>query len=132
MGWLRATPTDKNIKEPKSRLEYRQLKGFPIHLPTIDNYQHILEHMDEVGLSKAGMSGLTCISWSDIESWANMTHTALEPWETRLLMTLSKEYCYQFNISDKLSCPAPYDVDNTEDEMVVVRAAADDTIRGLF
>ena len=125
-------PTDKNNREPTSRLEYRQLKGLPISLPKLKNSQHILDHINEVGLSKAGMSGILPVDWSDIESWVKLTHTVLETWEAKLLMTISREYCYQFNSSSAIDCPAPYKTVITEDEMLAVREKADATIRGLF
>lgn len=68
----------------------------------------VVEKLMEVGpVVSAGM-GPGPITWRDIAAWQEVTGFPLDPWEARLLRTLSIDYLTMMNEARKLDCPAPW------------------------
>jgi hypothetical protein len=119
---------DNNKKDRKTRQEIYDGAGYKPQFPEITNFNHVINHLNELGIAKSGFHGHTALEWCDIESWVNMTHTCLETWESRFIIELSKLYCGCLNEYKEPMTPAPYETG--EDIHAARRKVADHRIRG--
>lgn len=117
--------------EKKTRMEIYKDIGYEPKFPAIEHFEHLINYLNELGIAVSGMSGPTSISWTEIASWKELTHTCLETWEARVVMRLSKEYCSYLDTAKDTHCKAPYTCDD-EDDLTPVRKIVDSKIRGLL
>lgn len=74
-------------------------------MPEIEGHDQLLQYLWEVGPS---MSGGSCLSHSEIQSWQANTGRSLNGWESQMLRNLSIEYLGQAEASKAITCPSPY------------------------
>ena len=115
-----------------NRLQARRDRNLPVELPSIESFEFIFENLEEIGLVNNGFNGHEPLNWIDVKSWSEMTNTNITPWTSKVVIKLSRQYCYQSHISTKRDCEAPYQHDVTYSAMVEVRRAADKKLRSLF
>ena len=128
LAWLRSS--EKGADE--TRLELRRKSGLSDTMPNIDGLEYIAEWLDELGYVNAGASGAIPLTHSDLKSWLELTDTEITGWEISVLIKLSRQYCYQSNISDSKEAEAPFKAEVTPEEIARIRKKADENIRNLF
>lgn len=64
--------------------------------PEVTVCQHLINYLSDIGEAMKGASGLVAISWTELNSWAQVTKTDLSSWESRSMVRLSRIYvsCY--------------------------------------
>ena len=67
--------------------------------------------MIEIGTSMASGFGVTPLTWSEIESWSNLTDIRISSWEATMIMSLSRTFTSSFNRFDEKEFPSPYVVE---------------------
>lgn len=131
LAWLGTAPQSRDRKaldaaEPVTRLKRMEADGIvPIMPPLAAPY--IVEFLMEVGpIEPSGMEGGP-VSWTTLYHWQQQVGITLQPWELRLIRTLSAEYLDQMRKSRDPDCPAPWG-GITDDH----RAAVSAKISALF
>ena len=91
--------------------------------------EYIADWLFEIGpVVPAGM-GKARIGWQDIAAWSALSGVEPEPWEAKLLRSLSGAYLAMSLDAEDPQCPAPY-----QDEASIARnrrAVADKLERGF-
>ena len=102
--------------------------GIAPALPQIET-EYIADWLFEIGpVVPAGM-GKARIGWQDIAAWSALSGVEPEPWEAKLLRSLSGAYLAMSLDAEDPQCPAPY-----QDEASIARnrrAVADKLERGF-
>ena len=101
-------------------------------MPEIGTFYPLIDHLDELGYASAGANGYESISFSEVESWKNLTDPHLDTWGPSMLVKLSRSYAYQANISRDVKCPEPYTDGNVGVNEAVTAAARDQKLRSVF
>ena len=83
---------------------------------------HITSRLIEIGLTEAAGMGAAPLSWREIDAWCARTAVDLDPWESRLLRSLSLEYLAQGRRAESEACPAPWRAPITQREIDVEMA----------
>lgn len=132
LAWLHAAPEPENkavdAKTVLPRIEQYQAAGKVVSLPPV-SAPHLAQYLMEIGPFVSTGMGEAPIGWRDIEAWQNLTGTDLEPWEARIVYSLSRAYISQSSKSRKDDCPAPY---LTAEDMVANREAAAEQVALAF
>lgn len=97
-------------------------------MPVVD-MTYIVNWLVKLGIVKSGFSGLTPLTYQDIDSWVNRTQTNVSAWESDVLVELSSSYCNQHAKSSDNDCEEPYD---TGAEKRMLQEIADRKIRAAF
>lgn len=135
MAWLKVAPDDNkkgSVKQKKTRLQAWVDRGLDVDMPPVNNLPFMIEWFDEVGPGSQGMSGLVPLTFTEVKSWAEGTNTELTDWEFRTIVRMSRQFCYQYDISSDPNCEAPYEMQVDDDSMARMRAKADEQIRSMF
>lgn len=132
MAWLNATPKpDERTKRAKiladdvpklSRLEAMTKSGITPVMPP-NPLPHILDYLIEMGLTEAAGMGEGRLSWREIDAWCCRTSIDLQPWEARLIRTLSVEYIAEGRKAENEHCPPPWRAPVTEAEIRAEQSA---------
>lgn len=69
---------------------------------------HFTAWLVEIGITEAAGMGAAPLSWREINAWCEGTCLRLQPWERRLLRTLSVEYLAESRRAESENSPAPY------------------------
>lgn len=72
---------------------------------------YLLVWLFEIGPMRTNGFGTTGISWTELQSWCDLTNHKIDHVEAELLYNLSQEYASQFSASTDVSCPPPYSPD---------------------
>lgn len=78
---------------------------------------HIFDRLIEIGIVTPTGMGQTPISWQEIAAWSQMTGVKLEPWEARLIRSLSVKYVAESRAAENETYPAPWRGPVTQQEM---------------
>lgn len=68
----------------------------------------IINRLLDIGIVTAGGFGAGPISWRDLVAWQTCTGTPLPPWQARMLVELSREYCAFSVDAEKPDCVPPW------------------------
>jgi hypothetical protein len=84
---------------------------------------HIVNWLVEIGLSEAAGMGAGPIGWQTINAWCNRTGIDLQPWESRLIRSLSVAYVAEGRTAESENCPPPWraEVSEREKELELIR-----------
>jgi hypothetical protein len=82
-------------------------EGQDIDLPECDA-PFLVTRLLEIGPVTAGATRMAPIGWRDIEAWQACTGVRQPPWQSRLLVELSREYVSFSRAAEKPDCPAPW------------------------
>jgi hypothetical protein len=126
MAWLNAKPKPdprtrrgKRDEAPKvSRLERLKKNGVTPPMPP-NPAPHIFDRLIEIGLTEAAGMGAAPISWREIDAWCSRTGIDLDPWEARLIRSLSTAYIAEGHRAEAETCPPPWRAPVTEREIQV-------------
>lgn len=105
-----------------SRLDRLKKDGVPAQFPP-NPAPHITGRLVEIGLVQAGAGGAIPLSWLEIEAWQNNACIRLEPWEARLIHTLSTAYVAEGKRAEFENTPSPWKVPITQREIDLEIAA---------
>ena len=95
-------------------------------MPPIDYAEYLFEFANEIGMySKTGF-GLDHVSWSEINSWQQLTGIKLSIWEANTIMMISKSFVSQYNDVNEKIAPSPYQ------SPVIDRAAVSQNVGSVF
>ena len=82
--------------------------------------EYLTDWLFEIGpVVPAGM-GTARIGWSDIAAWSQLSGIEPQPWEAKILRSLSGDYLAMSQDAKDTGCPAPYE---TAASIAVNRAA---------
>lgn len=138
LAWLNTAPTDKSKAidqvegPPLTRLQKLKAEDLKPDLPPLP-VPHLVEYLLEIGpVVPAGM-GAGPIEWRDIAAWSDLTGTALEAWEARLLRRLSADYLAESRLAEKPEAPAPWtEADQTEAQREAVSRKVSNAFRAFI
>ena len=83
-------------------------KSSLLNMPEIEYGSYLLEFLQELGIYSSTGFGLAPLTFCEIQAWKTTTETNINGWESRMLRFLSCAYVGQHNISDDITCIAPY------------------------
>lgn len=117
MAWLNAVPKpDPRTRRGKaaedapprlSRLDELKKKKIEPAMPP-NRAPKLIARLIEIGLTEAGGMAPAPLAWGTIADWSRVTGVKLEPWEARLMRTLSIEYLAEGRRAESENCPAPW------------------------
>lgn len=116
LGWLHATPEQKDKKGPpdkRSRLQRLAAVGREPVLPEVTAGGYLLDWLFEVGPALPGGMGPVPLTHGELRSWQANTGLRLTPWEARTLRHLSSEYLAELRAAEEPSRAAPYSHEST-------------------
>lgn len=87
-------------------------------MPQLSGCSYLIDYLIEIGTSMASGFGVTPLTWSEIESWSNLTDIRISSWEATMLMSLSRTFTSSFNRFDDKDFPSPYVVEEFDREKV--------------
>ncbi len=95
-------------------------------MPPVDAAAYLLEYFWEIGPVLAGGMGPVVLTHAEILAWCTLSGQWLQPWETRALRSLSRDYIAQLRLAEKVDCPAPWQPqDYVPDRSAVARSMRD-------
>ena len=101
-------------------------EGTSLNLP--DNpAPYLVEWLMEIGPTVPTGAGEGPIGYRDMLAWSQITGIELEPWEARLLRSLSAAFVGERYRARKPGCPSPMD-----DDPEVVQARVDQQFANMF
>lgn len=105
LGWLHASPDGGK----GTRHDDLSRRGSSLtQLPEIEEGEHVLQWLFEVGPSSSTAVGPGPISFSEIAAWASITQTRITSEEALLIRALSRDYCAEYHGSSKSNTVPPY------------------------
>jgi hypothetical protein len=78
-----------------------------------------------------GGAGPAPITFFELASWMELTGIELEPWEVRVLRTLSRDYVAELARAEKLTAKAPWQGEATPAERAAAARAMRDSLRAM-
>ena len=81
--------------------------GQDINLPDC-SAPFIVSQLLEIGPVIAGAMGVSPIDWRDLHAWQCVTGVPLPPWQSKMLVELSREYVAFSRKAEKADCPPPW------------------------
>lgn len=97
LGWLAATPEDRNhskpVRWPHNRARQLEIEGRDYGMPEIEAGQYLLDALMHAGPSIIDpMGNERPLSWVEIAAYQMATRRITEPWEAETLADLSRAY----------------------------------------
>lgn len=115
-----------------SRLQKRLDDDVSIDMPDVEGFETILDYLSELGYVNRGFNGAEPLTYSDVSGWNDATGGFVDQWVIRMLVDLSRDYCYQASISGDKMCKPPHAMEVDDYDLEIIRETADAKIRGLF
>lgn len=111
-AWLNATPErakgDKSEAPLKSRLE--QLKqgdpDFEPEMPPLE-VEYLVYHLFDVGPTVLSGGYSSPLSYQELEAWKRLRGIELQPWESKFLVNLSRQYVAESYRAQKRDAKEP-------------------------
>jgi hypothetical protein len=125
LAWLHATP--KGAK--KSRLASLPDKILA-QLPPLAESEYLAQWWADCGYCESSGGYPVALSWGEIRAWADLSATALAPWEAELLRSASLAYVNGLSAYADPHCPNPYQPETYSTDYVnAVRAQIKTALR---
>ena len=125
MGWLHA-PYKINKDDPSKqrikRLAERDVDAPELKMPAIDSHDYILDIFYETGMVLNGAHGAVPISWTELRNYSDQSGSILTPWESSVVMKLSRAYCSAYHDGQDAAALPPY-MPEDEDSLNAMRAS---------
>lgn len=77
-------------------------------MPDYDAPPFLLERFLDIGAAEASGFGMVPIGWGDLDAWQRCSGVELPPWQARMFLDLSREFCGFLRKAEKPDCPAPW------------------------
>ena len=121
MAWLNTAPRDERKKalegapdeELVTRLARLRADEIDPVMPPLSAPSYI-DYLMDVGPTEPTGVGPAVISWLTLSGWQESTGTSLQPWELRLLRSLSGDWLAESERAKKPDCPSPWAGETTE------------------
>lgn len=118
------TPTPRKgvrSKQPEevrvSRMQRLMAEGVDLPLPAIPGEgAYLVAHLLEVGPVSASAAGSSPVSWTDLQAWQQQIGVELQPWETRMLRSLSTAYAAELRRAEAHDALSPMAAEVTSNE----------------
>lgn len=127
MAWLNTTPKpDERSRRAKladrdeklTRREKMRRDGISPKMPP-NPVPHIVDRLIEIGLTGSTGMGPAPLSWHEIAAWQSLTGVTLDPWEARLIRSLSTTYIAEGRRAESENCPPPWHAEVSQRELEV-------------
>ena len=97
-------------------------------MPDIGTAEYLVQMLQNVGISSNNGMGLAPLSWTELDSWCKLTKTQLSPWESEMMVHLSRQYVMKHYEFDKKDIMSEHNVEIT----VIDRAKVSDKVGAFF
>lgn len=77
-------------------------------MPPVEGGEYLLGYLWEVGPVMPGGMGAVVLSWQELRAWQESIGFELDPWESRILRRLSRDYLAESHKAEKHDCPPPW------------------------
>lgn len=116
VAWLNATPEEskpsnskKERPQPVSRRVRLERDGINLSMPPLEfGGQYLIDYLFEIGPTSAAGMGPAPLAWAEIQAWQQQMGIDLQPWQCRLLRSLSCEYIAEGHEARNPARPPPY------------------------
>jgi len=125
MGWLHAPykiNKDDVSKSRYKRLSERDAEAPELKMPDIDSHEYVLEMFYETGMIMNGAHGAVPITWTELRNYSDQSGNVLTPWESSMVMKLSRAYCSAYHDGQDVAALPPY-MPEDEDSLSAMRAS---------
>lgn len=125
MGWLHAPYKINKDDESKSRykrLSEKDAEAPELKMPEVDSHEYVLEMFYETGMVMNGAHGAVPITWTELRNYSDQSGSVLTPWESSMVMKLSRAYCSAYHDGQDAAALPPYMPDD-EDSIARQRAS---------
>lgn len=117
MGWLHAPYKINKDDESKSRYKRivdRDTESPELKMPEIDSHEYILELFYQSGMILNGAHGAVPITWTELRNYSEQSGVDLTPWESEIVMRLSRAYCSAYHDGQKPEALPPWMPEDTD------------------
>ncbi len=111
-------------KKPLTRYEKITESGQEPAFPDIGEAGYLVDIWHDMGRVTSGGMGPVPLSWSEMQSWQDLTGVVLQPWELQMIRLMSTAYAGQSADAQEADCPAPYNVVESVDRESVEKRLA--------
>jgi hypothetical protein len=138
-AWLHTAPerakSDKSTEPNPTRIEKMRLDrkdpDFQPEMPPVECGGYLLTYFWEIGPVMPGGMSSAPITHFEIAAWAALVDIRLQPWEARLLRSLSREYLAQCRLAEKATCEAPWKPEDHQVDKNAVAKSMREAIRAM-
>lgn len=129
MGWLHAPykiNKDDVSKSRYKRLSERDIESPELKMPEIDSHEYVLSLFYETGMVLNGVNGAVPITWTELRNYSDQSGNVLTPWESSMVMKLSRAYCSAYHDGQDAAALPPYmpdDIDSIAKQRASVSSA---------
>ncbi len=78
---------------------------------------NLFDRLIEIGIVTPTVAGPVALSWQEMAAWSRMTGIKPEPWEARLIRSLSVKYVAEIRLAEDETYPPPWRGPVTRQEM---------------
>jgi len=117
MGWLHAPykiNKDDVSKSRYKRLSDRDIDAPELKMPDVDSHDYVLEMFYETGMILNGAHGAVPITWTELRNYSDQSGNVLTPWESSMVMKLSRAYCSAYHDGQDAAALPPYMPDDED------------------
>lgn len=104
--------------------------GLPLPLPEIE-VTYVVDLLFEIGPVVPGGMGAVPLRSEHLLAWREEQGITLDPWESRMLRRLSRDYLIASQKAEKPDCPQPWDQESERDRRERSAAQVRRTMRKL-
>ncbi len=133
MGWLHAPykiNKDDVSKSRYKRLSDRDIEAPELKMPEVDSHEYVLEMFYETGMIMNGAHGAVPITWTELRNYSDQSGNVLTPWESSMVMKLSRAYCSAYHEGQAAAALPPYMPDD-EDLIAKQRASVSNALASM-
>ncbi len=133
MGWLHAPykiNKDDVSKSRYKRLSDRDIEAPELKMPEVDSHEYVLEMFYETGMIMNGAHGAVPITWTELRNYSDQSGNVLTPWESSMVMKLSRAYCSAYHDGQDAAALPPYMPDD-EDLIAKQRASVSNALASM-
>lgn len=133
MGWLHAPykiNKDDVSKSRYKRLSDRDIEAPELKMPDVDSHDYVLEMFYETGMIMNGAHGAVPITWTELRNYSDQSGNVLTPWESSMVMKLSRAYCSAYHDGQDAAALPPYMPDD-EDLIAKQRASVSNALASM-
>jgi hypothetical protein len=133
MGWLHAPykiNKDDVSKSRYKRLSDRDIEAPELKMPDVDSHDYVLEMFYETGMIMNGAHGAVPITWTELRNYSDQSGNVLTPWESSMVMKLSRAYCSAYHDGQDAAALPPYMPDD-EDSIAKQRASVSNALASM-
>ncbi len=117
--------------DTRSRAERLRDDGIdPVPMPPITAGMHLLEWFLDVGPVAPGAMGPVPIGYTDLQAWAQLSGTPLQPWQAATLRRMSRAYAAELRAAEAHDAPPPWASSPTQQQRDIVQQRLQQAMAG--